>query len=86
MFSKQTVRKASMRQWIGAAGAIAVLWAGVGVGAAAAQSLVDPPVFASQKGVLDIMMVAIPQPIPGISFVPPNGKAIIHPTGWVYQI
>jgi L-ascorbate oxidase len=60
------------------------LWAGGG--AANAANLVDPPVFASQNGVLDIMMVAMPQPIPSISFTPPNSSAIIHPTGWVYQI
>jgi FtsP/CotA-like multicopper oxidase with cupredoxin domain len=86
MLSKQAVREASMRQWIGAGGVIAILWAGGGVGTAIAQSLVDPPVFSSQKGVLDIMMVAMPQPVAGISFMPPNSSAIIHPTGWVYQI
>jgi hypothetical protein len=60
------------------------LWAGGG--AANAANLVDPPVFASRNGVLDIMMVAVPQPIPTISFTPPHGSTIIHPTGWVYQI
>jgi len=48
--------------------------------------LIDPPVFASQNGVLDIMMVAMPQPIAGISFTPPGSRTVIHPTGWVYQI
>jgi FtsP/CotA-like multicopper oxidase with cupredoxin domain len=43
-------------------------------------------VLASQNGVLDIMMVAMPQPIAGIAFTPPNSSAIIHPTGWVYQV
>jgi L-ascorbate oxidase len=84
MPSKQTVSSASMRTWIGAAGIIAAVWAGGGVSNAA--NLVDPPVFSSQNGVLDIMMVAMPQPIPSISFTPPNSSAIIHPTGWVYQI
>src|SRR6202021_2399374 len=51
-----------------------------------AAPLVDPPVFASQNGVLDIMMVAMPQPIPTIAFTPPNSTAVIHPTGWVFQI
>jgi hypothetical protein len=31
-------------------------------------------------------MVAIQQPIPGISFTPPSTREIIHPTAWVYQI
>jgi len=60
------------------------LWAGGG--AASAANLVDPPVFASRNGMLDIMMVAMPQPIPTISFTPPHSSTIIHPTGWVYQI
>jgi len=47
--------------------------------AASSPSLVDPPVFASRDGVLDIMMVAMPQPIPTISFTPPNSSTIIHP-------
>jgi L-ascorbate oxidase len=73
------------RRSIGAASVIAALWA-ASDGTAAAQTLIDPPVFASQNGVLDIMMVATPQPIPGISFTPPGSRAGIHPTGWVYQI
>src|SRR5262245_14369571 len=68
-------------RWIGAA-AIAVMWSGT----AGAQTLNEPPVFASQNGVLDIMMVAIPQPIPTISFTPPHKSSAIHPTGWVFQI
>ena len=46
----------------------------------------EPPVFSSRNGVLDIMMVAIAQPIPTISFRPPHSTSTIHPTGWVYQI
>ena len=86
MSSKQTALEVSMRRWIGAAAAIAALWSGVGSGTAAAETLVEPPVFASQNGVLDIMMIAMPQPIPGISFVPPTSSGIIHPIGWVYQV
>jgi L-ascorbate oxidase len=85
MSSRQTTRELSVRRWIGAASVVAALSTG-GVATAAAASLVDPPVFASQNGVLDIMMVAMPQPIPGISFTPPNSHAIIHPTGWVYEV
>jgi len=79
-----TLRKIALRPWIAAAGIVAALWSGSGT--AAADHLLEPPVFSSQNGVLDIMMVAMPQPIPGISFTPPHGGAIIHPTGWVYQV
>jgi FtsP/CotA-like multicopper oxidase with cupredoxin domain len=84
MSSRYTSREVVMRQWLTAAGVAAALWAGAET--AAADTLVDPPVLASKNGVLDIMMVALPQPIPGISFTPPHSHAIIHPTGWVYQI
>jgi len=84
MCNKPAALEVSMRLSIGAAGVIVALWAGGGVANAA--NLVDPPVFASQNGVLDIMMVAMPQPIPTISFTPPHRSTVIHPTGWVYQI
>ena len=84
MFSKYSARDVSIRQWFSAAAVVAVSWAGTAT--AGASTLVDPPVFSSQNGVLDIMMVAMPQPIPGISFTPPNTSAIIHPTGWIYQV
>jgi FtsP/CotA-like multicopper oxidase with cupredoxin domain len=64
---------------------VALLAAG-GIETASAASLAEPPVFASRNGVLDIMMVATAQPIPGIAFTPPHSSAVIHPTGWVYQI
>jgi len=78
------VRGVVLRRTIGVAGAIAALWAGAQT--AAAQTLNEPPVFSSRNGVLDIMMVAIAQPIPTISFRPPHSTSTIHPTGWVYQI
>jgi len=89
VFSVNSARELPIRQWIAAAGIIAAnisLSFCVGAAPAAAATLVDPPVFASQNGALDIMMVAIPQPIPTISFTPPAGSAVIHPTGWVYQV
>ena len=52
----------------------------------AGATLVEPPVFKSRDRVLDIMVVAMPQPIAGISFIPPGGDKVIHPMGWVYQI
>jgi FtsP/CotA-like multicopper oxidase with cupredoxin domain len=84
MTRQSAKRERSVRQWIAAAGATVALWSGIGT--AAADTLLDPPVFTSQNGVLDIMMVAMPQPIAGISFTPPHSSAIIHPTGWVYQV
>ncbi|MEA3023289.1 MAG: hypothetical protein QOK01_2141 [Alphaproteobacteria bacterium] len=84
MCSKQTAWNMSMRQWVGTAGLLAALSAGAGTAGAA--TLAEPPVFTSHNGVLDIMMVAIAQPIPTISFVPPHSSTAIHPTGWVFQI
>ena len=81
---KQNNLDISLRRCLGAAGAIAFVWASVGI--ASAQSLNDPPAFASQNGVLDIMMVAMPQAIPTIAFTPPGGSTPINPMGWVYQI
>jgi len=52
----------------------------------AAADFVEPRVFASAQGVLDILMIAKPKPIPAIAFTPPGGGAAIHPTGWVYEI
>jgi L-ascorbate oxidase len=85
MFGKQAAGKISTSRWLGTAGIIAALWITSGAGQACADNLIDPPVFASKNGVLDIMMVAMPQPIPTIAFTPPGGSAM-HPTGWVYQI
>ncbi len=84
MPSEHTAHEFSMRRWISAAGLIAAAWAGAGTAAAA--PLIDPPVLASENSVLDIMMVAMPEPIAGIAFTPPNSSATIHPTGWVYQV
>lgn len=53
---------------------------------AAATPFKDPPVFRSVNGLLDIVMVAKAQPIEAINFTPPNSIAILHPTGWVYEI
>jgi FtsP/CotA-like multicopper oxidase with cupredoxin domain len=83
MSSTQPVVTSAMHRWIGAAGLVAA-WA-CGAGTAGAANFVGPPVFASEDGVLDIMMIAKPKPIPSISFMPPSGGTI-HPTGWVYEI
>ena len=51
-----------------------------------ANILAELPAFASRDGVLDLMMVAMPQPVPGIAFVPPGGGPAINPTGWVFEV
>jgi len=72
-----------VRRCIGAAALVAV--AACGAGTAVAANFVDPPVFASEDGVLDIMMIARPKPIETLSFMP-RGGGTKHPTGWVYEI
>jgi hypothetical protein len=66
---------------------VALLAAGLCVSPGArAGDFVEPPVFASANGVLDLLMIAMPQPVPSISYLPPGGPAAINPIGWVYQI
>jgi FtsP/CotA-like multicopper oxidase with cupredoxin domain len=55
-------------------------------GETAAAVLSEPEVFASEQGLLDIMMIARPKPIPSIAFTPPGGGAAVNPMGWVYEI
>jgi L-ascorbate oxidase len=52
---------------------------------ARAVNFVEPPVFASSHGVLDLLMIAMPWPIPSLSYTPPGGPTM-NPTGWLYQI
>jgi len=84
MFSRQSSHRTSMHRWTVAAGVAAAV-AGAG-GAALAGNFVEPPVFASQNGVLDILMIARAKPIPTISFTPPHSHNAINPTGWVYEV
>jgi L-ascorbate oxidase len=51
-----------------------------------ADALLEPAVFASANGVLDILMIAKPKPVPTIVFTPPNGGAPMNPIGWVYEV
>jgi len=51
---------------------------------ARAADFVEPPVFASSNGELDLLMIATPAPVPSISFAVASGT--LHPTGWVYEI
>src|SRR5579871_1622656 len=85
MSKRSAMFAVTIRRAIAAAGAMVASFA-LGGSGAAADTLLDPPVFASQNGVLDIMMVAMPQPIPTIAYTPPSSSTVIHPTGWVYQI
>jgi L-ascorbate oxidase len=55
-------------------------------GGVRADPLVEPKVFASSGGVLDLLMIAKSKPIPTISFPPPSGGAAINHVGWVYEI
>ena len=73
------VRRSSIRS---AAMVASLLWVS---SAALAGPFVEPPVFASSHGVLDLLIVVLPQSVPSISYVPPSGPAI-NPIGWVYQI
>jgi L-ascorbate oxidase len=76
------LRHANHRSIRPAAAVASLLWAS---SVAFAGTFVEPPVFASSHGVLDLLIVVLPQPVPSISYVPPSGPAI-NPTGWVYQI
>jgi L-ascorbate oxidase len=62
--------------------ALLALSAEVALGAA----FVEPAVFASSNGVLDLLMIARPKPIEAILFTPPGGGGALHPTGWVYEV
>jgi L-ascorbate oxidase len=53
---------------------------------AAVAVFAEPAVFASEHGVLEILMIAKPKPIPSISFTPPDAGATVNPLGWVYEV
>ncbi len=76
--------KASGYGWAGFAALAAFV--GSGAGSALAASFHEPPVFTSQNGVLDILMIAKAKPIPSIAFTPPHSRSAINPTGWMYEI
>jgi FtsP/CotA-like multicopper oxidase with cupredoxin domain len=67
-------------------GATMCMVAGLWGGAAGAADLVEPAVFASSNGVLDILMIAKTSPVPNLAFTPPDGSGAVNPTGWVYEI
>src|SRR5208282_112517 len=61
--------------------ALAALLMAMGVvSASRASDIVDPPVFASSNGLLDLLMIAQPGAVTGLTF---EGFA---PTGWFYTV
>jgi len=74
----------SLHRTIVTAGAAAAL--ACGAQTALAANFHEPPVFSSQNGVLDILMIARAKPIPTISFNPPHSRSSINPIGWAYEI
>ena len=84
MFTKQVIAARSSSRWSAVVVLIAISTSVSPVASAA--DFVDPPVFASTNGVLDIMMIAKAKPIPEIAFTPPGRAATVHPTGWVYEV
>jgi L-ascorbate oxidase len=73
-----------LRRWLGTAYLVATL--ACGTVTARAGEFVEPQVFSSSHGMLDLLMIARPKPVPSISFQPPRGGPAIEPTGWVYEI
>src|SRR5260370_32884957 len=53
--------------------------------AAVAGNFVEPTIFASSRGVLDLLMIARAKPVTTVALPSPDGD-VIHPTGWVYEI
>lgn len=49
-----------------------------------AADFIEPHVFASHDGELDLLAIAMPAPVPSIAFAASSGT--LHPTGWVYEI
>ena len=53
---------------------------------ASAAGFVEPPVFRSFNGLLDLLVIAKPKSVSSIAFSPPGGGPPINPVGWVYEI
>src|SRR4029079_14043496 len=84
MSTKQVIAALSLSRW---SAVTALIAASASYSPTAfAADFVDPPVFASTNGVLDIMMIAKAKPIQEITFTQPGRAAAIHPTGWVYEV
>ncbi len=70
-------------RWVGAVILAAVVLL---CGPAFAGDFLEPQVFESRDGVLDLLMIARAQPIPSISYAKPNSEVTINPMGWVYVV
>ncbi len=69
-------------QWLGVA--CATVMSILAPAGACTAPFTEPSVFTSSGGVLDLLMVAKPKPVPTIVFPPDGGT--INPIGWVYEI
>lgn len=77
------LHKPTLRSLTSAAALLAgLVGAGTAVGA---HDLVEPTVFRSSHGVLDLLMIARAKPVSTIAYTPPGGSPM-NPTGWVYEI
>jgi hypothetical protein len=72
------------RRWMGLVTAAVALI--LGSTAAFAGAFVEPSVFASSHGELDLLMIAQPQPVPSITYNPPDSSPPLNPIGWVYTV
>jgi L-ascorbate oxidase len=82
--TENDLRQIRDRRWLGMATAAAALT--LGSTAALAGDFVEPPVFTSSNGVLDLLMIAQAQPVPSITYTPPDGNPPLNPVGWVYAV
>jgi FtsP/CotA-like multicopper oxidase with cupredoxin domain len=86
--SARTLARAALgrpaRRWLVTAYFVATM--ACGALTARAGEFAEPQVFSSSHGMLDLLMIARPKPVPSISFRPPHGGAAIQPIGWVYEI
>jgi L-ascorbate oxidase len=53
---------------------------------ALADDIVEPAVYSSESGMLDILLIAKPKPVPTIKYLPSSGGAGINPIAWVYEV
>lgn len=73
----------TMRQCVGPAVVVAALTCAQ---QAHAEDIVEPAVFTSAGGVLDVLMIAKPKAVPTIAYLPRGGGPAINPIAWVYEV
>jgi L-ascorbate oxidase len=84
MKSSKSMASAKASYWLRPASLAAMLVLGAETALGAA--FVEPTVFASSNGTLDLLMIARPKPIAAIAFNPPGAAGPINPIGWVYEV